>query len=71
MPTLWQEVGQEHTNRPKEERILFRLFGCPACDHKSQKNTGLGLTAELGGTAAWFAPAGVYWMVKDKSGKEK
>lgn len=60
MPTLWQEVGQEHTKRPKENRIHLCPFGCPACDHKSlHKNMELGHMAECGDITVWFVLAGV------------
>lgn len=43
MPALWQEVGQEHTKRPKEKVTQFCSFKCLACGHESRhKNTQAG-----------------------------
>lgn len=71
VPTLWQEVGQEHTKRPKENRIHLCPLGCPACDRKSiHKNMELGHMAECGDTLQ----CGLFWqesdwMVKGSLGK--
>lgn len=43
VPALWQEVGQEHTKRPKEKVTQFCSFKCLACGHESRhKNTQAG-----------------------------
>lgn len=68
VPTLWQEVGPEHTKRPKENRIQFCSFGCPACNHKSiHKNMELGHMAEVGHRGLLWQESD--WMVKDSLGK--